>query len=366
MKRNWSTATALAFTLSFTHPAAAEFYCGAITSEKEVMPIILEISKDATKENHPSTMKAQYFYRKHKKVIPLTVVSTLGFKTELLEKNNGTAAKIILEGDVDECSSSLGCSIFTGFWESEKKKKMNLVVYEIRRSEKTITEYLNGIKPQKVSKGSTEVELVPDKIKNFDFHYRVNKYKSKKQIQAINEFLKPSESTEVKQNAEHACLDHFSTFTIKFDLITEDILFDGSINDLIIPGTSYNNLNLGSNTYYDLANRRILDVSNIFVDFEKNKVEVLKEIFASKIEELKKIPDDDCWYEFEETLSNDKNDYDIGYELYIDANKKQIGLSRMRPRVMDRCDKDPQWVQTSKIKKYLDPKTSLYAWLVSK
>jgi hypothetical protein len=341
--------------------ADAHVYCGAIKAKK-ALPIILEISQNPkTKQGN----SAQYFYRQYKQVIPLQVISKTGTGVTLAENSQGSKAIFSLTKDEFGAMS--------GYWDNGKIK-LPVTLSEIDAPE-TLATYRQGIKPKKNALGSTEVERVPDPIYNYQFQYRITKYKDASKIPTLNQWLQSINSRALPESNETECDDILVQQSDKFDLVTEDILFADDRSTGMMPRAAYPLNNEGQNKYYDLATNSELTVDIIFTEFGKTQKNI---IFAGKIKEAlrnAKITkkdqdgnyiiaenDDGCWQSYLPELLDSA---DVSLEISLDKTKRRLGLAQSFSHANNVCNQDYQYVDTAKIVNYLNKNTAVYRFLIA-
>lgn len=351
----WKFTTLLSVLMTIYSPAgnASELYCGVIEAKTPVT-VVLDLSKP------------QYFYRKYRKTIPLRVINESEKVLVIAEKTRNSEAQFNLVKN--ECETyDTECAELSGFWQSYPVKLYPVALdgegqisfEKIRKG--TITTKI-------ISKGSTEVREGPQAIQNLTVEYTITKFKAPHKIPDLNKLI----NTLSRFSEDEPCADiitsaHY-TSERSFHLLTENLLAMDHHMTGYSPGMPYPLHNEGEELYYDLDNQKELDVDQIFLNFKKNKPDILALFFKQIMEESKSCIE-----------SNDKSEancsceaeylsptfFEQYFKFHIDRDKKKLGLALSFPRSLRPCWDEFQYLDTAKFEKYLNRKTALYSYLTS-
>lgn len=351
---------------------SSELYCGTINTQKP-LPIIFDLSK------------RRYFYRKHKKIIPLSVIKNSNNELIAAEKIKDSQAQFHLFKKA--CPAyEIECVELSGYWQKDKVRyPVNLKPINLDgEGQISFEDIRDGIKTQIISKGTTEVKQGTMGVRNLEIEYTITKYKDTSKIPALNKLITryhkyldddPCEdiTTSANYNSEH-----------NFSLITEDLLSIGHRMWGMAPGMAYPLNGEGGEEYYDLVNQKQLDVDYIFRDFKKNRQEIIEIFFKRKIDKSKrlaekyKLDEDNLFIDKDGNYIKDDDEDNVGclgeyagteifkedsFGIHLDTEKKLLGLARTFPRYLRPCWDDFQYLKTSEFEKYLNIETELYSYL---
>jgi hypothetical protein len=334
-------------------------YCGIIQG-KTALPIVFDL------------LGHKYFYRKHKKVIPLKVMSESKDKLVAIEGPQGREAQFHLSKF--HCPpEEQNCVGLSGFWQEGDKKYPVILSMIDGENDLSFEDLLAGIKTHVKSKGSTKIQGGPKTLKNMDFVYSILNFKDPNKIPALNELINYQNYDDPEEPCDDIITSAYYTQEHNFDLITENLLFIEKRMTGSDPWHPYPLNNEGEKRYYDLGNQRELDLEYVFVDFKKNHKAILGIFFedivkkanliAQKIKQNDKHVEieDDCWEEYVDLPTPDSFG---SFEFHLDTANRRLGLGRSFPHVLNVCNNNYQYVDTHIFEKYLNKKTELYDYLL--